>query len=376
MIADGVFSQDKVLKGYERVVDARLSDALFFWHKDRQHPLSFYTSLLEGRLFFQGLGTLAHKVERLQTLVTYLCEVTGMPDKAPEALHTACLSKSDLVTSLVGEFGSLQGVVGKYYALSDGVDPAIAHGIQDQYHFHALSCAHTEKDKTLGALLAIADGVDTLVGFFALGRVPSGSKDPMALRRAAHSVIRACIVSGLPPFSMLAFISHALSCYHQQGYLTGVEHVAHLWSSFFKDRLIYVLKEDKDFSEIEVSAALIDDTIAGVIPRVERLQSYLSSAPRFLQAYRRVHSLVRHMKDHEAVWDPSLLTFPQEERIIHLLAHPEPDVSFLLWSEVLTDFFDQVRVNDPLYQSARLALLHRVLSFFASFGHFVEFLPR
>jgi len=175
---------------------------------------------------------------------------------------------------------------------------------------------------------------------------------------------------------MLALIDRALSCYQQQGYLASVDHVTHLWSDFFKDRLIYVLKEDKDFSEIEVSAALIDESIAGIIPRVEMLQNYLTSAPTFLQAYRRVHSLVRHMKDHEAVWDPSLLTLPQEQRLLDLLEKPVDDTSFPLWTEALTDFFDQVRVNDPLYQNARLSLLHRILAFFRSFGHFDEFLPR
>jgi glycyl-tRNA synthetase beta chain len=182
VVLDGISENDFVKQGHERVAKARLSDALFFWNQDLKYPLESYNQRLKSRVFFEELGSVLDKVRRLE-------HVASRIDPSGALTAAASLSKADLATQAVGEFPELQGIMGKHYALTQGIDSCLAYALEEQYW--PLSPSHTlDEQSTLGGMLGLIDRMDTLVGFFSLGHYPTGSKDPMALRRSAYAWVR------------------------------------------------------------------------------------------------------------------------------------------------------------------------------------------
>jgi glycyl-tRNA synthetase beta chain len=180
---------DKVRRGNEKVVRPRLVDAEFFWNQDRQIKLFERIERLASVVFQQQLGTVHDKVQRVARLARHMAEQLRFD--APLAERAALLSKCDLLTDMVGEFPALQGIMGRYYALHDGEDAQLAQALDEQYQPRFAGDALPET--TLGQILAIADKLDTLVGIFAINQIPTGDKDPFALRRAALGVLRIMI---------------------------------------------------------------------------------------------------------------------------------------------------------------------------------------
>ncbi|WP_455209330.1 glycine--tRNA ligase subunit beta [Kaarinaea lacus] len=178
-----------VRRGNEKVVRPRLVDAEFFWNQDRQVKLNERIEQLASVVFQQRLGSLHDKVQRVARLARYIAE--NMQFDAPLAERAALMSKCDLMTDMVGEFPSLQGIMGRYYALHDGEDPQLAQALDEQYQ--PRFAGDDLPESTLGQILAIADKLDTLVGIFAINQIPTGDKDPFALRRAALGVLRILI---------------------------------------------------------------------------------------------------------------------------------------------------------------------------------------
>jgi glycyl-tRNA synthetase beta chain len=184
----------QVRAGNERVIRPRFSDAAFFWEQDRKQSLAQRREHLKSVLFQAKLGTLYDKTERLSALAGEIA--AGLGGDRDLAQQAARLSKSDLLTHMVGEFPEVQGIMGRYYALAEGLPAEVAEALDEQYwpRFAGDRLPAT----TSGRALAIADKVDTLVGTFAIGQVPSGDKDPYALRRAALGVLRTLIECALP----------------------------------------------------------------------------------------------------------------------------------------------------------------------------------
>lgn len=172
--------------GNEKVIRARLSDAMFFYEQDRKKPLSAYVENTEKVIFEQRLGTIADKTRRVKQLVEYLCTVLGV--SKPLAMRAVDLSKADLMTGLVSEFPELQGQVGQFYAASDQEDPNVAKAMFEQYLPRFSGDVLPQTD--LGYILSLADRLDTLMGIFAIGLKPTGEKDPYKLRRHALAVVR------------------------------------------------------------------------------------------------------------------------------------------------------------------------------------------
>jgi glycyl-tRNA synthetase beta chain len=174
-----------VKKGFEKVITPRLADARFFWEKDKARPLADNLPLLAKMTFEKSLGSYADKTARIAELMRWLAPKMGFEIKSAEC--AAELMKSDLMSDMVDEFPDLQGLMGGYYAAEQGEDEAVSMAIRDQY----LPRFSGDKlpQSTLGQALAMADKMDTLVGIFAVGKKPSGSKDPFALRRAALGII-------------------------------------------------------------------------------------------------------------------------------------------------------------------------------------------
>jgi glycyl-tRNA synthetase beta chain len=176
----------EIVAGNERVIAARLADARFFWEQDRKVPLEKHAGKLAGIIFHEKLGSQAERVERIARLARELAPVAGAtPDDSERA---ARLAKADLVTGMVGEFPELQGVMGRYYAAAQGEDPAVADAVRD--HYRPQGPDDAVPAEPVAVAVALADKLDTLVGFWAIDEKPTGSKDPYALRRAALGVIR------------------------------------------------------------------------------------------------------------------------------------------------------------------------------------------
>lgn len=182
-----------VIAGNERVVRPRLSDADFFWNQDRKQKLSVHGDALKSVVFQNRLGTLADKSARVAELAATVAAQIGGDTKL--ASRAGELSKCDLLTSMVGEFPELQGIMGRYYAAHDGEDPEVAAALDEQY-MPRFAGDQTPQTRT-GQALSVADRVDTLVGIFGIKQPPTGDKDPFALRRAALGMLRTIIENGL-----------------------------------------------------------------------------------------------------------------------------------------------------------------------------------
>ena len=182
-----------IVAGNNKVIAARLSDARFFWDPDRKVKLEDWARKLDSVTFHAKLGSQGERVERIEKLAGEIAAKIGAdPEKARAA---ARLCKADLVTGMVGEFPELQGVMGRYYALDQGVDPDVADAIRD--HYKPLGPGDTLPVSRVGQAVALADKLDTLTGFWSIDEKPTGSKDPYALRRAALGVIRIILDKGL-----------------------------------------------------------------------------------------------------------------------------------------------------------------------------------
>ena len=182
-----------IVEGNERVLNARLSDARFFWDQDLAVSLDARVPELDGIIFHEKLGSVGDKVRRIEELAGYLAPMVGAD--ADQARRAAHLAKADLVSGMVGEFPEVQGVMGRYYALEEGEDAAVAEALAD--HYKPLGPGDACPTAPVSVAVALADKIDTLVGFFGIDEKPTGSKDPYALRRAALGVIRLIVENGI-----------------------------------------------------------------------------------------------------------------------------------------------------------------------------------
>lgn len=262
-----------IAAGNAKVLSARLSDARFFWDEDRKAGnFDAWLKKLDGVTFHAKLGTMAQRVERIVALAGEIAPlVNADPEKAKEA---ARLAKADLASGMVGEFPELQGLMGGYYAREAGLDPEIAAAIQDHYKPQGPSDA--VPTAPLAIAVALADKLDTLVGFFAIDEKPTGSKDPYALRRAALGVIRIVLENGLR-VSLAKF---------------GKEDLI----AFFADRLKVTLRDQgKRHDLVDAVFALGDDDLARIVARVEALDGFLKTddGKNLLAGYKRASNILK-----------------------------------------------------------------------------------
>jgi glycyl-tRNA synthetase beta chain len=368
-----------VVHGNERVLRARLSDAKFFWDQDRKVPLEERVPALEDIVFHARLGTLAEKVSRLETLAAEIAGLVGAD--ADRARAAARLAKADLVTGMVGEFPELQGVMGRYYALQQGAEPAVADAVAE--HYKPLGPSDRCPQAPVSVCVALADKLDTLVGFFAIGERPTGSKDPYALRRAALGVIRLIVENDLRlPLARLLGAAHGL--YRAPG-LAPAASVSRDLVDFFADRLKVVLRDQGVRHDLvdAVFALGGEDDLVRLLARVRALQEFLGTeaGANLLAAYRRGSNIVRieERKDgtsYDAAPDAALLEQDEERDLARALADAEARAVPLLGREdfsgcmaALSDlrgpldaFFDRVTVNTdrPELRANRLRLLSRI----------------
>lgn len=262
-----------IAAGNAKVLSARLADARFFWDEDRKAGnFDAWLGKLDGVTFHAKLGTMAQRVERIVALAGEIAPLVGADvEKAKEA---ARLAKADLASGMVGEFPELQGLMGGYYAREAGIDGEIAAAIQDHYKPQGPSDA--VPTAPVSVAVALADKLDTLVGFFAIDEKPTGSKDPYALRRAALGVIRIILDNGL---------RLPLAKFGKDDLL-----------AFFADRLKVTLKDQgKRHDLVDAVFALGDDDLARIVARVEALDGFLKTddGKNLLAGYKRASNILK-----------------------------------------------------------------------------------
>lgn len=240
-----------VRAGNEKVLAARFADARFFWDEDRKHPLEWFNGKLKNVVFQEKLGTQFQRVERLMGLAKEIARVTNLePPASAQAVKAAWLCKADLATKMVFEFPEVQGYMGKQYLLREGGDPAVAEAIYEHYLPRGLG---DDLPRTgPGIAVALADKLDTLAGYFAIGMIPTGSQDPFALRRAAQGVVQTLVENNLK-LDLAALCSAAIDQYSLSSDV-AVKSLNDLME-FFKARL-KVMMEQREIRYDVIDAVL------------------------------------------------------------------------------------------------------------------------
>lgn len=382
----------KIAEGNARVLSARLSDARFFWEKDKATPLEVMGQKLSTIAFKQELGSLGDKVERVAALARELAPKVGAdPDLAERA---ARLAKADLVSEMVGEFPELQGVMGRYYARAAGEDARVADAIRDHYKPQGPSDA--VPSEPVAVAVALADKLDTLVGFWAIDEKPTGSKDPFALRRAALGVVRIVLENQCRFKLRYLLMDHNEVVVDwkrppqtKDELLKTFDHCAMLVDdllSFFADRLKQVLRDQgKRHDLIDAVFALGEDDLVLIVKRVEALGAFLETedGATLLAGYKRAANILKAEEKKGAL--------PETLSVDGALVAKGPAVEQALWAALqgttasleaplaeedfagamrvlaglrgpVDAFFEGVMVNDPdaALRANRLALLAEV----------------
>jgi glycyl-tRNA synthetase beta chain len=301
-----------VIGGNERVVRPRLADAKFFFDQDRKKTLASRVAGLSKVVYHNKLGTQGERVERVRKLAQSIAQQLGGELLARQAGQAALLAKADLVTDMVGEFPELQGIMGRYYALHDGLGAEIADAIED--HYKPRFAGDELPRSQAGVVVALADKLDTLVGMFGIGNLPSGDKDPFALRRHALGVIRLLIERALP----LNLPDTVATASAQFGNLlpdaaASNELVLH----FIYERIAGYLR-DQGYGAQEADAVIAVRPPWGEIPRrlaAVRAFAALPEAPALAAANKRIGNILKKGDKADAHVNEALLQEPAEHAL-------------------------------------------------------------
>ncbi|AQZ97434.1 glycine--tRNA ligase subunit beta [Comamonas kerstersii] len=277
-----------VIGGNERVVRPRLADAKFFFDQDRKKTLESRVEGLGKVVYHNKLGTQGERVERVRAIAKAIAQQLGDAQLVAQADLAAKLAKTDLVTDMVGEFPELQGIMGRYYALNDGLDVAVADAIEDHYKPRFAGDELPRGDA--GVVVALADKLETLVGMFGIGNLPTGDRDPFALRRHALGVIRMLVEKNLP-LELHALLQSAVPAFGDK-----ITDATAQLEDFFFDRLSVSLRE-QGYSAQEVDAvlALRPQRLADVHKRLEAVRAFaaLPEAQALAAANKRVSNILK-----------------------------------------------------------------------------------
>ena len=367
-----------ITAGNERVLRARLADARFFWDQDRRVPLASRIEVLSQRVFHARLGSLLDKVTRMERLADFLAHHVPGAD-GERSRRAVQLAKADLSTGMVGEFPELQGVIGRYYALHDGEDPAVADAIADHYRPAGPNDACPTAPVSIVA--ALADKIDSLVAFFSVGEKPTGSRDPFALRRAALGIVRLIVENDLR-VPLAAAFRHAHSILGPDAQDPTGELL-----EFIAERLRVHLREQGIGHDLIAAvfnrAGEREDDLVRLLARVAALRAFIASedGANLLIAFRRASNIVaieerRDHRSYEGGIDPVLLHQSEERVLAERLGEVGEAAGTFLQSEEfeaamselarlrhpVDDFFDKVTVNcdDAGLRENRLRLLSRI----------------
>lgn len=271
VIRNGVENSDEVRKGNEKVLSARLADARFFYHEDLKKSLVDNVEKLKNVVFQKDLGTIYNKIERAQKVAEYLVDAIGMEERKENVLRTLLLAKADLVSNMIGEkeFTKLQGFMGADYAIRSGEDELVAKGIEE--HYYPRYQGDVLPKGVEGIVAGICDRLDTLCGCFGVGIIPSGSKDPFALRRSALGIVNIILDANLN-ISLEALVGKTLDTLEEAGVLKRDKaEVKKEVMEFFKQRALNVFT-DMGYSK-DVVSAVVDKDYDNLVDTLLKIKS-------------------------------------------------------------------------------------------------------
>jgi glycyl-tRNA synthetase beta chain len=372
-----------IIAGNERVIRARLSDAKFFYETDLKTKLEDRLPKFDSIVFHKELGTQGERIKRIERLAAEIAPLVGADvEKTKRAAH---LAKADLLTEVVGEFPELQGLMGKYYALAQGEDASVAAASEEHYRPQGPN-DRVPTDK-VSIAVALADKIDTLVGFWAIDEKPTGSKDPYALRRAALGVIR-LIADNTLRISLVGTAKSAIEGLLETGTRNGLVDTHKLPSdllSFFADRLKVQLREQGARHDLVDAVFALEgqDDLLMVVRRVEALGKFLDTddGKNLLAGTKRASNIlsIEEKKDKRAfdgAPEPSLYSLAEEKALADAIDLAKVGASVAVMNEdfasamgaiaklrpAVDAFFDKVKVNDddPKVRENRLKLLNEI----------------
>ncbi|MBK6868189.1 MAG: glycine--tRNA ligase subunit beta [Burkholderiales bacterium] len=370
-----------VIEGNERVVRPRLQDAKFFFDQDRKKTLASRVPQLAKVVYHNKLGTQGERVERVRTIARHIGQQLGGDVLAQAADQAALLAKADLLTDMVGEFPELQGVMGGYYARHDGLSEDVAFAIED--HYKPRFAGDELPRGQVGTVVALADKLETLVGMFGIGNLPTGDKDPFALRRHALGVIRMLVEKQLP--LELSEVAHA-AAQSFGALLPDAGKSNEQLLAFIYERVSTYLR-DQDYSVQEADAVIAARPMWGEMPRcldAVRAFAQLPEAPALAAANKRIGNILKKAETEGAVdahVNTALFSEPAESALHTALQDvgPRADAQFkagdytaslqtLAALRTSVDaFFDDVMVNAEqadvrLNRLGLLKILHQAMN--------------
>jgi len=376
--------------GNERVVEARLNDAEFFWKKDKSQNLVKRVSMLKSMNYFKGLGTYFDKVQRMRKLGGMLSDELLISKDKVELSASIC--KVDLVSELVGEFPELQGIMGGYFAEAQGFEKDVCKAISEQYLPVGLNSKLPKKPYSVA--LSLADKIDTLVGFFGINQKPTSSKDPFALRRLASGVIKT-IVENKQDFKIRDLISYSAGLYLDQGFEFENKSLQNELVNFLMDRLKFYMKEEKIRSDIVLASTSflnLDQSVI-IFGKAKTLNKYINKPNGIdvISSFKRASSILEsELRDKKLelsnTTDPGIFKTEFEKNLYkkinelrkyfqNINKDEDFDLSINNLAEskkIIFDFFDNVIVNedDITIKKNRLELIQMLCK---TFDYYVNF---
>jgi glycyl-tRNA synthetase beta chain len=360
-----------IITGNQRVVRPRLSDARFFFEQDIKAGLTSRVVKLDAVVYHNKLGSLGDRIQRVSIVARKVAGLLGADENL--ANRAALLSKADLLTDMVGEFPELQGTMGRYYALAEGAAPVVAEAIEQ--HYRPRFAGDALPDSNIGRALALADKLDSLSGFFGIGQIPTGDKDPFGLRRAALGVLRILMEAPLP--LDLAELVEASAASFPPGRL-GSEVAAPLYD-FMLERLRNTLRDAGHAQDVvDAVLALKPTRIDLVVPKLDAVLAFqqLPEAAALAAANKRIVNILKKAEGEIGEPDVALLVEDAEKALFHAINDVAPLARSHFQNEAYTDalrvlaglrtavdrFFDEVMVmaEEPLIRQNRLALLNQL----------------
>ena len=362
-----------IVDGNERVIHPRLADSEFFWNQDKSKKLEERLPGLDSVMFMKSLGSMGQKAKRIESLSSHISDLVGFDQKA--SARAGLLSKSDLLSEMVGEFADLQGIMGGYYATNDGETQAVSVAIRE--HYQPRFAGDKVPSTNEGLVVAIADKLDTISGIYGIGQAPTGSKDPYALRRLALGLLRILLEAKIE-LNLKSLIDYSLNLHLKEVDRSCGDDIY----SFMMDRLkAYYKDANIDSNVYEAVLAVSPESPLDFHLRVEALNEFTQSenSKSLIEANKRIANILKDSNEKNETLNPKILIDDSEIKLFNASEslskklsgskdYQEVMKSLIDLKDSIDSFFDNVMVNtdDDKLKSSRLALIRKIRLLFLS----------
>ena len=362
-----------IVDGNERVIHPRLADSEFFWNQDKAKKLEERLPDLDSVMFMKSLGSMGQKAKRIESLSSHISDLVGFDQKA--SARAGLLSKSDLLSEMVGEFADLQGIMGGYYATNDGETQAVSVAIRE--HYQPRFAGDKVPSTNEGLVVAIADKLDTISGIYGIGQAPTGSKDPYALRRLALGLLRILLEAKIE-LNLKSLIDYSLNLHLKEVDRSCGDDIY----SFMMDRLkAYYKDANIDSNVYEAVLAVSPESPLDFHLRVEALNEFTQSenSKSLIEANKRIANILKDSNEKNETLNSKILIDDSEIKLFNASEslskklsgskdYQEVMKSLIDLKDSIDSFFDNVMVNtdDDKLKSSRLALIRKIRLLFLS----------